>query len=85
MWSKAEKFCSSEKCGESFFSSSVKMSFFFFLNGWRPPLQNLFGIRVIGCMWACIFFLVTECSAGVGSSFQRRLLKSARSCAVVVE
>ena len=65
MSSKAEKFCSSEKCGESFFCSSVRY--------------------VIGCLWARIFFLVTECSAGVGSSFQRRLLKSARSCAVVVE
>ena len=65
MASKAEKFCSSEKCDESFFCSSVRY--------------------VIGCLWARIFFLVTECSAGVGSSFQRRLLKSARSCAVVVE
>ena len=65
MASKAEKFCSSEKCDESFFCSPVRY--------------------VIGCLWACIFFLVTECSAGVGSSFQRRLLKSARSCAVVVE
>ena len=36
-------------------------------------------------LFPLIFFLVTELSAGVGSSFQRRLLKSARSCAVVVE